>query len=528
MRIHMSESERRMGGRPMFILSEGNERTTGQDAQSSNITAGRAVAEAVRTTLGPRGMDKMLVSSGGDVVVTNDGATILDEMDIEHPAAQMVVEVAETQEEEVGDGTTTAAILAGQLLQEAEDLLQQDVHPTTIVDGYFEASRIARETVEDMVIDTEVDDDLLRQVAESSMTGKGTGGLQAEALAETVVEAVRAVDDYDEDAIAIETRVGASSTATEVIDGTVLDEKPVHDEMEWTIEDATVAVLDVPLDVRTGEIDVEYTVESVDELDAAIDSEAAELAGFAEVLEEAGVDVVVTTGDIDKRVREHLKNAGIVGYDDIDEEDARRIARVTGARLVASIDDLSTDDLGQVDSVRVRLHGEDHLTFFEGTTAAETVTIFVRGGTENVVDELERVINDSIDVIRATLETGQVVPGAGAVEVAVASAIREAAAGVSGREQLAVEAYADAMDALPRTIAENSGEDPIDALVDLRAAHDETGRAGLVIDGGDVTYDDPVEHGVFDPAAVKTEAIESATEASTMIIRIDDVIAASD
>ncbi|MFW6448782.1 MAG: thermosome subunit alpha [Halobacteriota archaeon] len=516
-----------MGGRPLFILSEDAQRTTGRDAQASNITAGKAVAQAVRTTLGPRGMDKMLVSDAGDIVITNDGATILDEMDIEHPAAQMIVEVAETQEDEVGDGTTTAAILAGQLLTEAEDLLQQDVHATTIVEGYYEAARIARETIEDHVIEAEVDESLLRRVAASSMTGKGTGGLTADRLSETVVDAVRSVDDDDDDAITIESRVGASTTATELVDGVILDEGPAHDDMPWGVEDATVAVLDFDLEVRTGELDVEYAVESVEELTAAMDSEAAELRGYAQALSDAGVDVVVTTGDVDERVLEHLVDAEIVAFDDVSDAEARRIGRASGARWIGTIDDIEADDLGHFGSVSVRQFGDDELTFFEGGEAAESVTILVRGGTENVVTELERVIEDSIDVVRTTRETGEVVPGAGSSEIAIASAIREAAAGITGRRQLAVEAFADAVDTVPRTIAENAGEDPIDAIVDLRAMHDETGRAGIVVDGGEVRYEDPVDHGVLDPAAVKHEAIESATEAATMIVRIDDVIAAS-
>ena len=516
-----------MGGRPLFILSEDSRRTTGRDAQASNITAGKAVAQAVRTTLGPRGMDKMLVSSDGEVVITNDGATILNEMDIEHPAAQMIVEVAETQEAEVGDGTTTAAILAGQLLSEADELLQQDVHATTVVEGYHEAAKIAKEAIDEQVIGAEVDEELLKKVAKSSMTGKGTGGLTSDTLAQTVVDAVLSIDEYDEDAITIETRVGASTTATELIDGVILDEKPVHDTMPWEAEDATVAVVDVSLNVRKGELDVEYAVETVDELTAAMDSEAEELRSYAQTFADAGVDVLVATEQIDKRVREHLAKAGIIAFDDVSDEDARKITRASGAHRIGSLSDFDESDLGRIEHVQVRLFGDDELAFFEGGADVESVTIFVRGGTDNVVRELERVIEDSIDVVRTTRESGEVVGGAASSEIAISSAIREAAASITGRRQLAVEAFADAVDSIPRTIAENSGEDPIDSLVELRARHDETGRAGLIIDGSDVIYDDPVEYGILDPAAVKHEAIESATEASTMIVRIDDVIAAS-
>jgi thermosome len=514
----------------MFVLSEDSERTRGKDAQQSNITAGKAVAESVRTTLGPRGMDKMLVSDSGDVVITNDGATILQEMDIEHPAAQMIVEVAETQEDEVGDGTTTAAVLSGRLLAQAEDLLEQDVHPTTIVEGYSEAARIAGEAIDDVALDVEVDDDLLRQVAVSSMTGKGTGGVTAESLAETVVEAVRRVTDddtVDTDSVTVTTQVGASSSATELVEGFVLDEEPAHDNMPATVEDASVAVLDVEFDVRTSEIDAEYQIESVEQLNTAMESEEAELQGYVEDLVDTGVDVVFTTEDIDDRVASMLANEGVLAFEDVSDDDAGQIARATGALRVGTLDDFTEDDLGTAETIRTETFGDEDLAFVEGGVETETVTVFVRGGTEHVVDELERAINDALDVVTTAVETGAVVPGAGASEIAIADHVRRQAAGIEGRKQLAVEAFADAVDIVPRTLAENAGEDPIDVLVDLRAAYEETGRAGLVAVDGESSVDDPVDHGVVDPAAVKREAVESATEAATMIVRIDDVISSN-
>ncbi|WIV68702.1 thermosome subunit alpha [Natrialbaceae archaeon AArc-T1-2] len=512
----------------MFILSEDSQRTQGRDAQSSNIVAGKAVAESVRTTLGPRGMDKMLVGSSGDVVITNDGATILDEMDIEHPAAQMIVEVAETQEEEVGDGTTTAAVLAGTLLGEAEDLIEQDVHATTIVEGYHEAARIAQSAVDEMVLEADVDDDLLEEVAESSMTGKGTGGLTAEALAETVVEAVRHVadDEVRRDDVAVHTQVGASSSATELVPGIVVDEEPIHDEMPGDVEDADIAILDVALEVRTGDVDAEYAIDSIDQLNAAIDHEESELRGYAETIADSGVDVVFTTEDVDDRVATHLANEGVLTFENLSSSDARKIASATGTGRVGALEDLSEDDFGHADRIRTERYGDDDLAFVEGGAAAETVTVFVRGGTEHVVDELERTIRDALDVVATALASGEVVPGAGATEIAIADRVRAEAAGVEGRKQLAVEAFADALDVVPRTLAANSGQDPIDSLVDLRAAHESEGRAGLITDGEEVTIDDPVDDGVVDPADVKREAVESATEAATMIARIDDVIAA--
>ena len=521
--------QRRMGGRPMFILAEDSERSHGRDAQTSNISAGKAVSGAVRTTLGPRGMDKMLVSDTGDVTITNDGATILNKMDIEHPAAQMIVEVADAQEEEVGDGTTTAAVLAGELLAKAENLLDDDVHPTTIVEGYAMARDIALESIDERVLDEELDDELLRQVAESSMTGKGTGDITTERLAEAVVDAIRHVesDGVNRENVRIHTQTGASSAATELVEGIISDAEPAHDEMPFEVTDATIAVVDEELGVRETEIDAEYNVESVDQLTAAMDAEERTLRKFADRLAEAGVEVVFATNSIEDRVAAYLAKEGILAFDDVSDDEARAIASATGASRIGKVEDVEDDELGRAEQVRVRRFGENDLAFVEGGAAAESVTLLVRGGTEHVVDELERAIHDALDVVTAALDAGGVVPGAGATEIAVADRVREQAASIEGRKQLAVEAFADAVDVLPRTLAENTGMDPIDGLVDLRAANDqEAGRAGIIATGQHGEIGDPVEEGVFDPAAVKREAFESATEAATMIARIDDVISA--
>ena len=525
----MAQQMRQRRGQPLFILSEESQRTRGKDAQSSNITAGKAVSEAVRTTLGPRGMDKMLVSDSGDVVITNDGATILNEMDIEHPAAQMIVEVAQTQEEEVGDGTTTAAVLAGQLLAKAESLLDDDVHPTTIVEGYHEAARLALEAIEAVTLEEELDDELLVNVAESSMTGKGTGDIEAGALAQTVVETVRQVEGeagVDRDAITIRTQTGAGASATELVQGVISEEEPLHDDMPRRVENASIAVLDLDLEVREAEIDAEYDITSVEQLNEAIEAEEAELRGYAETLVDAGIDVAFVTGDVEDLVASHLAKAGVLAFDGVDSDEIRAIGRATGARTVGTLSDLEEDDLGAADNVHVERFGEDELTFIEGGAAAETVTIFARGGTAHVTDELERALMDALDVVTAALDEGGAVPGAGATEIAIADHIRARAASVEGRKQLAIEAYADAVDVLPRTLAENTGMDPIDALVDLRSTHDAEGRAGLISEGQTGHVGDPIEYGVLDPAAVKREAVESATEAATMIARIDDVISA--
>jgi thermosome len=519
---------------PIYILSGSSQVTRGRSAQDSNIRAGKAVASAVRTTLGPRGMDKMLVDSGGDVVVTNDGATILGEMDIEHPAAKMIVEVAESQEDEVGDGTTTAAVLAGELLVHAEDLLENDLHPTVVVEGYQEAARLALDAIDGQVLELDLDDDTLRRVAESSMTGKGTGDVTAGRLAGLVVDAVRAVYDpdattrggrFDPDDVRFETRVGAASSASELVAGVVVDKDPINDNMPRHVEDATVAVLDVKLEVRESDAKASYEITSVDQLTAALEAEDSELRSYATTLAEAGVDVVFCTKAVDDRVAAYLADRDILAFKSVKNGDARAIARATGATRLGSVADLDAADFGHADSVRVEKYGDDDLCFVEGGAAAHAVTLFLRGGTEHVVDELERAMHDAVDVVVAALEGG-IVPGAGNTEVAIADYIRSKAAGVEGRKQLAVEAFADAVDMLPRTLAENVGMDAIDALVDLRARFETEGRAGIVATerSGEIT--DPVEAGVFDPADVKREAIQSATEAATMIIRIDDVIAA--
>ena len=525
----MSQSgQRRMGGQPLFILDEDAQRTQGKDAQSSNISAGKAVSESVRTTLGPRGMDKMLVSDDGDVVITNDGATILNEMDIDHPAAQMIVEVADTQEEDVGDGTTTASVLAGQLLAKAESMLDDDVHPTTIVEGYHEAAQLAQDAIDERVLDAEVDDETLLKVAETSMTGKGTGDVAGDTLAQVVVDAVRQVDTedgVDRDSISIQTQVGSSSSATELVSGVIVDEDPAHENMPRSVEDGAVALIDADIDLQESNVDAEYNVTNVDQLNAALDAEEKELKGYADALEDAGVEILFTSGDIEDRVQAYLAKRGILAFEDLSSDDLKAVGAATGASRVGSVNDLEADDLGE-GTVSVERYGEDELAFVEGD-AAEAVTVFARGGTEHVVDELERSLRDALDVVTAALDQGGVVPGAGATEIAIAAHIRDAAAGIEGRKLLAVDAFADAVDVLPRTLAENTGMDPIDALVDLRAAHEDGERAGLIAEGQTGVVEDPLDHGVLDPAAVKREAVESATEAATMIARIDDVISSS-
>ena len=519
-----------MGNQPLIVLSEDSQRTSGRDAQSMNITAGKAVAESVRTTLGPKGMDKMLVDSTGNVVVTNDGVTILKEMDIEHPAANMIVEVAETQEDETGDGTTTSVVIAGELLAKAEDLLEQDIHATILAQGYRQAAQKAKEILEDVAIDVdESDREYLEQVAATAMTGKGAENAR-ELLAELVVDAVLAVKDDDEidvDNVKVEKVVGGSVEQSELVEGVIIDKERVHENMPYAVEDANIALLDTAIEVRETEIDAEVNVTDPDQLQQFLDQEEKQLQEMVETLKEAGADVVFCQKGIDDMAQHYLAQEGVLAVRRAKKSDVKALSRATGARVVSNIDDITEDDLGFAGSVAQKDIGGDERIFVEDVEEAKSVTLILRGGTEHVVDEIERAIDDSLGVVRTTLVDGQVLPGGGAPEAELALQLRDFADSVGGREQLAVEAFADALEVIPRTLAENAGLDPIDSLVDLRSRHD-GGEFGAGLDAytGDVI--DMESEGVVEPLRVKTQAIESATEAAVMILRIDDVIAAGD
>ena len=519
-----------MGNQPLIVLSEDSQRTSGRDAQSMNITAGKAVAESVRTTLGPKGMDKMLVDSTGNVVVTNDGVTILKEMDIEHPAANMIVEVAETQEDETGDGTTTSVVIAGELLAKAEDLLEQDIHATILAQGYRQAAQKAKEILEDAAIEVDENDrEYLEQVASTAMTGKGAENAR-ELLAELVVDAVLAVKDDDEidvDNVKVEKVVGGSVEQSELVEGVIIDKERVHENMPYAVEDANIALLDTAIEVRETEIDAEVNVTDPDQLQQFLDQEEKQLQEMVETLKEAGADVVFCQKGIDDMAQHYLAQEGILAVRRAKKSDMKRLARATGGTVVSNIDDITADDLGFAGNVGQKDVGGDERIFVEDVEEAKSVTLILRGGTEHVVDEIERAIDDSLGVVRTTLEDGKVLPGGGAPETEVSLGLRDYADSVGGREQLAVEAFADAIDVIPRTLAENAGLDPIDSLVDLRSKHD----AGETSSGLDAYTGDVVnmeDDGVVEPLRVKTQAIESATEAAVMILRIDDVIAAGD
>ncbi|WP_049991527.1 thermosome subunit alpha [Natrinema salifodinae] len=519
-----------MGNQPLIVLSEESQRTSGKDAQSMNIQAGKAVAESVRTTLGPKGMDKMLVDSTGNVVVTNDGVTLLSEMDIDHPAADMIVEVAETQEDEVGDGTTSAVVVAGELLSQAEDLLDQDIHATTLAQGYREAAEQATEALEEIAIDVDEDDtDVLEQIAATAMTGKGAESAK-DLLSELVVDAVRAVaddDGVDTDNIKVEKVVGGSIENSELVEGVIVDKERVSENMPYFTEDANVAIIDGDLEVKETEIDAEVNVTDPDQLEQFLEQEEAQLREMAEQIADVGADVVFVDGGIDDMAQHYLAQEGIIAVRRVKSSDQTQLARATGARPVSNVDDLTEDDLGFAGSVAQKEIAGDQRIFVEDVDDAKAVTLILRGGTEHVIDEIDRAIEDSLGVVRTTIEDGKVLAGGGAPEIDLSLALRDYADSVGGREQLAVEAFADALEVIPRTLAENAGLDPIDSLVELRSAHDGGDTAaGLDAYTGD-TIDMDAE-GVYEPLRVKTQAIESATEAAVMLLRIDDVIAAGD
>ncbi|MEF8842657.1 MAG: thermosome subunit beta [Haloarculaceae archaeon] len=524
-----------MQGQPMIILGEDSQRMKDRDAQSHNISAARAVAESVRTTLGPKGMDKMLVSSMGDVTVTNDGVTILQEMDIDNPTAEMIVEVAETQEDEAGDGTTTAVAIAGELLKNAEDLLEQDIHPTAIIKGFHLASARAREEIDEIAIDVDTDDEeILRKVAETSMTGKGAE-LNKELLGQLIVDAVRAVtveaedgsNVVDLDYVKIETQTGRSSSESELLRGAVIDKDPVHPDMPTEFAEAKALLMDEPIEIEETDVDAELQVDSPDQLQQFLDSEEKQLREKVERIKELGADVVFCQKGIDDLAQHFLAKEGIMAIRRVKKSDIKFLREVLGANIVSDLDAAEPGNLG---TASIRRDEADELFYVEGAdddVDQHGVTLLLRGSTEHVVDELERGIGDALDVVSQTVADGRVLAGGGAVEVELARRVRDYADSVSGREQMAVEAFADSLELVPRVLAENSGLDAIDTLVDLRAAHaDGDVRAGLDVFSGDVV--DTFETGVVEPAHAKEQAISSATEAANLVLKIDDIIAAGD
>ena len=520
-----------LSGVPVLILKEGSTRERGREAQHANIMAARLVAEAVKSALGPKGMDKMLVDSFGDVTITSDGRTILDEMDVEHPAAKMMVEVAKTQDEEVGDGTTTAVVLAGELLHKAEELIEKNVHPTMIIDGYRKAAEKALETLDKIAISVNpTDSEILKKIARVSMASKLVSE-NKDPLADVIVSAVLHVakkvgDRYevDLDNIMVEKKAGESLADTKLIKGVVLDKEVVHPGMPKRIENAKIALLDCSLEIEKTEFDAKINIESPEQMKAFLEQEENMLKDMVEKITKTGANVVICQKGIDDMVQHFLARKNIMAVRRAKKSDMEKLAKATGGRIVTNVDDLAEKELGYAEVVEERKVGKDKMVFIEGCRNPKAVAILIRGGTERIIDEAERSIHDALCVVRDVVQEPKIVAGGGAAELEVSRAVRDFAETFPGKEQLAVQRYADSLEIIPITLAENAGLDPIDIISDLRAHH-EKGDIwyGVNVLEGEISDMEKLE--VLEPLVVKKQVIKSATEAATMILKIDDVIA---
>ncbi|MBT0160137.1 thermosome subunit [Candidatus Bathyarchaeota archaeon A05DMB-2] len=521
------------GNIPILVLKEGTGRTTGKEAQKNNIMAAKIVAETVKTTLGPRGMDKMLVSSLGDVTITNDGATILKELDVQHPAAKMMVEVAKAQDNEVGDGTTTSVVLAGELLSKAENLLDQNVHPTIIIDGYKKAADKAKEALEQIAMPVSIKDDaLLVNVALTSMGSKGITSAK-EHFARLAVDAVKQVAEEtngkikaDIDLIKVLKKHGKSLEDTELVRGMVIDKEIASSQMPKRIEKAKIALLNAKLEIEKTEFDAKINIESPDQMKLFLDEEERMLKEMVEQVRSTGANVLFCEKGIDDLALHFLAKSGIIAVKSVSSSDMEKLARATGAKIVANVKDLTADVLGEAKIVEEVKIGDDKLVYVRECKNPKAVTIVVRGGSEHVVDEAERSLHDALCVVRNAIEDGKIVAGGGAPEAEIAKALRKYAVKVGGREQLAIEAYADAVEAIPMMLAENAGLDPIDIMVSLRAEHESQHSPYYGVDVFSGRVKNMLDLNVVEPMRVKQQVIKSATEAANMILKIDDLIAA--
>ena len=536
-------------GVPVLILKEGTQRTYGREAVRSNIMAVRAIAEILKTTYGPKGMDKMLVDSLGDITITNDGATILDKMDVQHPTAKLVVQIAKGQDEEVGDGTKTAVIFAGELLRFAEDLLDKNVHPTIIVSGYKRAAEEAIKKLYELAEPISIEDEeILKKIAKTSLTSKAVHGAR-EHLAEIAVKAVKQVTEkrgdkwyIDLDSIQIIKKHGGSLKDTKLIYGIVIDKEVVHPGMPKRVENAFIVLPDAPLEVEKPEIDAEIRISDPTYLKKFLEEEERILQDMVEKIYNVAVErmrregyepgknagiVVITQKGIDEVAQHFLAKKGIMAVRRVKRSDIEKISKATGAKIVSNIEDLTPDDLGFAKLVEERKVGNDKMIFVEGCPNPKAVTILLRGANDMVLDEAERSLNDALHVLRNVLRKPMIVPGGGAVEVELALRLRKFAESLGGKEQLAVEAYADALEEIPMILAESAGMDALQVLMDLRKLHAE----GKVYAGVDALEgkikENMIEANVIEPILVKEQVLKSATEAASTILKIDDVIAAA-
>jgi thermosome len=520
-----------IGQTPIYILKEGTKREKGKGAQFNNISAARAIADAVRSTLGPRGMDKMLVDSMGDVVITNDGVTILKEIDVEHPAAKMLVEVAKTQDEECGDGTTTAVILAGELLKKAEALIEQNVHPTVISGGYRLAAVKAREILDSVAISVSPDDkETLMDIARTAMISKSVSASR-DLLADVAVKAVSAVAEkkdgkwlVDDDNIQIVKKQGGSMDDTKMISGIIVDKEAVHPAMPKKVEKAKIALVDSALEVKKTEIDAKIEITDPSQLHAFLDEEENMLRKMVEIVKKSGATVLFCQKGIDDLAQHYLGKEKIYAVRRVKKSDMEKLAKATGANLVTKLDDLKAGDLGDAALVEEKKIADDRMTFVTGCKNPKAVSVLIRGGTEHVVDEIDRSLNDAISVVSVAFEDGKLVTGGGSTASELALKLRDYAASVGGREQIAIDAFASAMEVIPTALSENAGLDPIDVLIEMRQAH-KSGKkyAGINVFTGKVV--DMRKERVLEPIRVGRQALSSATDAAVMILRIDDVIA---
>jgi len=522
------------GGQPVLILKEGTGRSRGRDARRNNIMAAQIIAEAIKTTLGPRGMDKMLIDSLGDITITNDGAAILDEIDVEHPAAKMIVEVAKTQDDMVGDGTTTAVVLTGELLRKAEELLEQGIHPTVVVSGYRKALEKAKETLEKVGIPVDLEDrETLKKVASTSMGSKAVGVAKSH-LAEIAIDAVKQIAEKrgernvaDIDNVQIIKKEGKSLFDTELVKGIIVDKEVVHAGMPKRVENAKIALVNTALEVEKTEFSAEIRIRDPTQMKAFLDQETRMLKEMVEKIKKAGVNVVICQKGIDDVAQHFLAKEGILAVQRAKESDMEKLARATGGRVVNSLDDLSAKDLGEAGLVEERKIGEDKMVSVEKCKDPRSVTVLLRAGLERMVEEADRAMHDGLSVVADVTEYNKIVAGGGAVEEAITKELRDYATKVGGREQLAIEAFAGSMEIVPKALAENAGLESIDILVALRSAHEKPKGLFKGVDVFSGKIIDMHDNGVIEPVKVKEQAIKSATEAASMILRIDDVIAAT-
>jgi thermosome len=521
-------------GIPVLILKEGTQRTAGRDALRINILAARAVSEMVKTTYGPKGMDKMLVDALGDVTITNDGATILDKAEIQHPAAKMLVHVAKSQDAEVGDGTKRAVIIAGELLKQAEDLVNKNIHPTVIISGFRKAMEEALKVLDEIAVPIDINnDDVLKKVARTSLTSKAVHDAR-EYFAELAVKAVKQIAEsrgdkiyIDIDNIQIIKKYGGSLMDTQLVYGIVLDKEVVHPGMPRRVEKPKIALLDAPLEIEKPEIDAEIRISDPTQMKAFLQQEEEILKKYVDKLFEVGANVVITQKGIDEVAQHFLAKKGILAVRRVKRSDLEKLERATGGRIVSNIDDLKPDDLGYAELVEERKVGEDKMVFVEGCKNPRSVSIVIRGGLERLVDEAERSFRDALSSVADALRDGKAVAGGGAVEMEIAKYLRRYAVKVGGKEQLAIEAFAKAIEGLVVAMLENAGLDTIDMIMKLRAAHEKEGGKWIGVDLNTGNLVDMFEAGVIEPVSVIATAIKGGTEAATIIMRIDDIIAAS-